>query len=312
MNPPCTHVHTVPEIETPLRIDSFLCDYLGIMSRSQLARRQARFFIGDREVKASRKVRPGDVVSMSCMDVPETELIPEAMDLDIIFEDQRILAVNKRAGVVVHPGAGNFEGTLIHGVLHHCNELISRFPQDTLRPGIVHRLDKDTSGVIIFAKDVGAHEHLARQFHDRKTAKTYIAVVRGVMTHQKGSVIDRIVRDPRNRKRFMSVEDESGRGRRAETTYRVLRQLHEAALVQLRPVTGRTHQLRVHMKSLGNPIIFDPIYGTKGEQHLLLHAFSIQFTHPDGNKMLLRAPLPDRFKQYIRCCGGAGPSGVQG
>ena len=304
-------VHTVTDIEEPVRIDSYLCDVVRIMTRSQLSRREARFFVGSQEVKASRKVRSGDQVTLLYQELPELELHPEQMDLDIIYEDERILAVNKPAGIVVHPGAGNFEGTLIHGVLNHCRELKQRFPEAQHRPGIVHRLDKDTSGVIVFAKDPEAHEHLARQFHDRTTSKTYSAVLRGVLQKKRGTIHDRIVRDPRNRKRFISVDAGSARGREAISSYLVLRQMECAALVRLTPVTGRTHQLRVHMKTLGHPIINDPVYGSAGEDLLLLHASSIRFAHPDGSALCLRAPLPERFSRYIRSFGAAPPLTVR-
>lgn len=285
-----------------MRTDVFIGNAMHELSRSQLAQRNAEFFINDKKVKGSRTVHPGECLTV-VYDAPSpSALEPHPMDIEVIYEDDQVIVINKDPGVVVHPGAGNFSGTLVQGVLHLCSDMLGSFPEDVLRPGIVHRLDKDTSGTIIFAKNSTAHEYLARQFHDRQVKKTYIALIRGVPKQLQGTVTARIARDRLKRKVFRVVGPESSRGRNAVTRYRVLRTFGHFSLVSLEPVTGRTHQLRVHMKHIGCPIIGDPIYGSASgpEPGLMLHAFSLQIHVPGKGMQVFRSPMPSRVKEFIR------------
>ncbi len=292
---------TVPAECAGQRIDQFVCGHAEGLTRNQLARRSARFFINSREVKASRKVQPAQQITVMLEELPQQDLAPEHIPLDIRYEDESVLVISKEPGVVVHPGAGNEHGTVIHGVLHHCREMAGSFPADAQRPGIVHRLDKDTSGIMIIAKDPRTHEMLARQFSRRRVHKTYIAVVRGMPPYASGSIETHIVRDRVHRKRFIPAAP--GKGRSARTDYRVLKTYRGYTLVQLHPVTGRTHQLRVHMKHIGCPIAGDSIYGSSEESGmtpgLLLHAFSLQLKLPEGERRTFRAPLPERFSKFL-------------
>jgi 23S rRNA pseudouridine1911/1915/1917 synthase len=220
-----------------------------------------------------------------------------------------VIVLDKPQGMVVHPGSGNHSGTLLNGLLFHCRGIVERFTTEDPRPGIVHRLDKDTSGVIIAAKNPEAHAFLARQFHDRAARKRYIAFTVGAPKDQSGKVADRLGRDPRDRKRFTWV---ANGGRSALTVYRVLRTYRAEGppertfgLVVMAPRTGRTHQLRVHMKRLGTPILGDPLYGRRDDLFpgatLMLHARSLSIRLPgETEARTFFSPLPDRFRAVMR------------
>jgi 23S rRNA pseudouridine1911/1915/1917 synthase len=225
---------------------------------------------------------------------------PEKIDLDILYEDQDVIVVNKAQGMVVHPGCGNASGTLVNALLYYCAQLQHNFSGEPIRPGIVHRLDRDTSGVIIVAKHAAAHGYLADQFKNRRVQKQYLAIVYGTPPQTSGEIATRIFRDPRHRQRF-TTRSGSKTGKTALTHYRVLKRLKGSTLLSLRPRTGRTHQLRVHMKYLGCPILADPIYGRPDPGiTLMLHAFRLGLHLLDGSKTVFKAPLPSRFKTFLK------------
>jgi 23S rRNA pseudouridine1911/1915/1917 synthase len=300
-----THVRRIripDHLDGKIRIDAYISDILGLFSRSQVKKRVLQVILGGREVKLGKAVHPGELLEIHYTDPPEISLEAEAIALDILFEDPNVLVVNKPQGMVVHPGCGNHSGTLVNALLYHCREVKELFPGEPLRPGIVHRLDKDTSGVIIAAKNPEALEYLARQFRSGRTRKTYLALVRGRPDPGAGMIDTLIRRHPRDRKRFAPSRHQ---GRRAVTRYRVLRTFGDISLVLLRPKTGRTHQLRVHMRHIGCPILGDSLYGRGENMSLMLHAYRLAIRLPgETSPRLFKAPLPERFKTVIRRAPG--------
>jgi 23S rRNA pseudouridine1911/1915/1917 synthase len=288
------------DIPGEMRVDKYLSEHLGLFSRSRLKNLLLRVLMNGREVKPSKRVEPGAALEIEYKEEEGPEYAPEALDFSVIYEDENVLVVDKPQGMVVHPGSGVRSGTLVQGLLHHVLGLGQRFPGEPLRPGIVHRLDKDTSGIIITAKDPISLEYLGRQFRNKTTGKTYLAVVRGGPPEQNGVVEGFIGRDPLHRKRFVPLERG---GKSARTEYKVLKRFDAYTLVLLRPSTGRTHQLRVHLKSLGCPILGDPIYGKKDPRFpgatLMLHAYRLSIVLPGGMEKTFRAPLPGRFKEVL-------------
>jgi 23S rRNA pseudouridine1911/1915/1917 synthase len=297
------------DIPPDLRLDRYAADCAGLLSRSQLKSRIIRARINGKDVKLSRMVKEGDRIELEWTDLPSPDLVPENLALEILYEDERVVVVNKAQGMVVHPGAGNFRGTLANALLYR---RLSRNagragPENGVsvppgcRTGIVHRLDKDTSGVIIAAYDEEALRFLADQFKAGKTKKRYAALVRGTPPEERGRVETELIRDPRNRKCFMVS---AGRGRTALTYYRVIRSWGSHSLLLLRPKTGRTHQLRVHLRYLGHPILGDPLYGLKDGLFpgatLMLHAKSLALVLPGGEFRIFRSPLPSRFRCVLK------------
>jgi len=281
-----------------MRLDRYIAERMGLFPRSQIESRVVALRVNGKDARRSKKLKPGDLVEVSYRDPPPLDLLPEPMDLRILFENADAIVVDKAQGLVVHPGCGNAHGTLVNGLLHHCAGLGDRFPGRDARPGIVHRLDKETSGVLIAAKNPAAHEMLAAQFRDRKVRKRYLAIVSGHRLPDRGKIETRIARDPRQRKLFCASRS---RGRAAVTSYAVLRRWGDYALVALAPRTGRTHQLRVHMKYLGSPILGDPLYGKKDprfpEATLMLHARRLKILLPgESEPRVFTAPLPERFR----------------
>jgi 23S rRNA pseudouridine1911/1915/1917 synthase len=242
----------------------------------------------------------------------------EAQDipLTILFEDEHLLVVDKPAGLVVHPAAGNLDGTLVNALLHHCGGSLSGIG-GVARPGIVHRIDKNTSGLLVVAKTDVAHEGLAKQFAAHSVDRRYLALVSGVPKTSGGSVDAALARSPTNRKKIAIVDakDLARRGKRAVTHWKRLRILHDAALVECRLETGRTHQVRVHMASIGHPLLGDPVYGRSGKSHgkLLnglgfhrqaLHAAELGFTHPvTKNRLSFSSPMPPDMQELIHALG---------
>ncbi len=298
-----THTLTVTVDERAgegTRLDRYLAEALELFSRSQARRRLLRARVNGRPAKTGRLLHPGDVLEVEYQDAPRLTVTAEPIPLDILYEDQDLLVVDKPQGMVVHPAAGNPGGTLVNAVLHHCRALREDFEGEEIRPGIVHRLDKDTSGAIVVAKTRSAQEFLAAQFRARRVGKQYLAIVHGSPPAPEGEVDNRIARHPFHRQRF-AVTGSPERGRRALTRYRVLRRLAGFSLVSLRPVTGRTHQLRVHMAHLGCPIAGDPLYGRQGDGSLMLHAYRLRLALPaTGQPRTFRAPLPERFQIFLR------------
>ena len=284
-----------------VRLDRFLSEGLELFTRSQIAHHAVEVSVNGKPSKLSRKVSARDRLEISYTTPEPVSYAPEPMDLNIIFEDANVVVLNKPLGIVVHPAAGNHTGTLVQGLLHHCKEMGGLFGDEVVRPGIVHRLDKDTSGVLIAAKHPRAQEFLAAQFRRKKTEKKYYALIKGSFARAGGEIETFLVRDRKNRKRFVVSDSE---GKQAKTVYRSLKRWDRYSFVSLSPITGRTHQLRVHMKHLGHPIVGDPTYGRKDnalpDAELMLHAYSLKIRLPgEQEPRTFRAPLPDRMKKLI-------------
>jgi len=287
------------------RLDRYIAENLGLLSRSQIKARELKAAINGKEAKISHTVKNGDTLALVWKEAEPLNIIPENIPLDIIYEDARAVVINKAQGMVVHPGAGNRRGTLANALYYRRLER-SGFPVTEpgtggLRPGIVHRLDKETSGVIIAAYDDDALAFLAGQFKSRSVRKTYIAIVNGIPKEKKGRIETFIARDPKDRKRFTIA----ARGRLALTYYSVIKTWRTHSLVLLRPKTGRTHQLRVHLRYLGHPITGDPLYGVADalfpQASLMLHAKSLAIILPgEDTQRVFKAPLPERFTAMIR------------
>jgi 23S rRNA pseudouridine1911/1915/1917 synthase len=295
------------------RIDTLVAERLGLFTRSQARQRIQSLTLNGHATRLGRKVKLGDVLSLVCTDPPPLTVAAQDIPLSIIFENPDVIVIDKGQGMVVHPGSGNHDGTLVNALLHHCEALGSAFGADTARPGIVHRLDKDTSGIIIAAKNVGAHEFLSAQFKNRSVRKRYLAIVKGSMPGWEGRLETRLARDPRNRQRFAVVQ---AGGKPAVTRYRVLstytlparrpgEQPDAYALVLCMPRTGRTHQLRVHLRHAGAWVLGDPLYGRPDPRFpaasLMLHARSLSVRLPgEAEPRLFSAPLPERFRSVLR------------
>ncbi|HXK32785.1 MAG TPA: RluA family pseudouridine synthase [Dehalococcoidia bacterium] len=248
--------------------------------------------VDGRAERASYRLSAGERVSVTPPPPAAPEALPEAIALDVVYEDADIIAINKPAGMTVHPAPGHPRSTLVNAILAHCGDLSG--VGGVLRPGIVHRLDRDTSGIILVAKNDAAHNDLARQWKERSVEKVYLALVEGTPRPPEGVIDAPVARDPRSRQRMAIVPG----GREAQTAYRVVERFAGAALVEARPKTGRTHQIRVHLAAIGHPIVGDRVYGTASRRTLrqLLHAARITFTHPrTGERMTLEAPLAPDF-----------------
>ena len=282
------------------RADVFLAAKLGV-SRSNMQKllEDGRVKRGEKIIKANYKVRAGE---MFVVDIPEPEpieAVPENIPLDIIYEDDDVVVLNKARGMVVHPAPGNYTGALVNALLYHCSNLSGI--NSAIRPGIVHRLDKDTSGIMIVAKNDAAHISLSQQIQSKTAVRTYLAVVRGNIKTDSGTIETQIARDKTDRKK-MTVVKEGGRD--AITDYEVLERFGKYTLVRCKLRTGRTHQIRVHMEYLGYPLVGDPKYspmktpfGIKGQA---LHSHTLEFTHPrTGERMKFEAPLPEDMHKII-------------
>jgi 23S rRNA pseudouridine1911/1915/1917 synthase len=309
-----------PGIPPATRLDRYTAEYLKLLSRSQIKARGLTARVNGKPVKLSRILKSGDFLELSWTNAPPVELVPEAIPLNIIYEDRRVVVLNKSQGMVVHPGAGNHTGTLANALLWRriagMAEPRAVLTGEGIRPGIVHRLDKDTSGVIIAAWDDEAHAFLARQFRDRGVRKTYAALVKGVPPSRRGRIDTLLARDRIDRKRFTVLPEgggaAGGRGKRALTFYRILRAWEGYSLLLLHPKTGRTHQIRVQLRHLGCPILGDPLYGAADRRFpgatLMLHALRLTIALPDvspagENPRSFTAPLPERFREILHALG---------
>ncbi|MGC8652498.1 MAG: RluA family pseudouridine synthase [Candidatus Kryptoniota bacterium] len=301
------------------RIDRFLVKQVEGLTRAKVQKliSAAMVLVNGVKVKPSYRISPGDKIVVRIMTTaPQNKAIPENIPLDIVYEDEFLIVVNKPAGMVTHPGHGNWTGTLVNALLYHCNKL-SSLNDASIRPGIVHRLDKDTSGLILAAKDDDTHSSLARQFSDRTIRREYWAIVWGKMPDTQGVIEAGIGRSKSDRKKFSVVEG----GKFALTEYKVLKEFEYLSLVQLKLKTGRTHQIRVHLSHVGNPVFGDPVYhGRRISQvevtsriknevtNLLrlisrqaLHAKTIGFRHPASNQMMFfDSELPADFKNVLK------------
>jgi len=297
------------------RLDRALADAIPTLSRERLKAliRSGAVEAGRKPVRdPATKVRGDEALRVA---VPEpTTAHNEAQDipLTIAFEDEHLLVVDKPAGLVVHPAAGNLDGTLVNALLHHCGGSLSGIG-GVARPGIVHRIDKDTSGLLVVAKTDVAHEGLARQFAAHSIDRRYLAIVNGVPNVSKGTVDAPLARSASNRKKIAIVE--GSRGKRAVTHWSRLHDLKDAALVECRLKTGRTHQVRVHMASIGHPLVGDPVYGRAGKTHgkilkelrfhrQALHAAELGFIHPvTKNRLSFQSPMPPDMQELFNALG---------
>ena len=284
------------------RLDQVLAQLAGV-PRAQAQRwiEAGRVALDGARARASQRVATGAEIAVDPPEPTPLEARPEAIPLAVLYEDADLIVIDKPAGLVVHPAPGHASGTLVNALLHHCRDLAGI--GGVLRPGIVHRLDRGTSGVLVVAKNDAAHVALAAQFKDHSIERVYTALVRGVPGADTGSAVRAIGRHPVDRKR-MSVRTKSGRA--AETHWRVVQRFPKSsvALLEVRPATGRTHQIRVHLSSAGLPIVGDPVYGKGGESFGLarpaLHAAVLGFTHPSsGERLRFEAPLPADFADAL-------------
>ena len=292
------------------RFDVFLRDKFPAASRGAMQRliEQGHVLVNGKVVKATHTPRAGDQVAVHWPAARPAVAQPEAMSLEVLFEDASLLVVNKPAGLVVHPSAGHEEHTLVNALLHHCHGSLSGIG-GVARPGIVHRLDKETSGCLVVAKEDATHLSLSEQFASRTVKKIYHAIVCGELPLEVGEIHAAIARHPTHRKRMAVHDEESGRA--AHTSYRVIQRLRAATLVEAQIHTGRTHQVRVHFQFLGHPLVGDETYGSKPNQRLkelvnyaaprvLLHAKELTFIHPVTQKSLkFAAPLPEDFQRAL-------------
>lgn len=281
------------------RIDVFLAAELDY-TRSYIKKLivDGLVFVNGKTVKPSYKVKENDEVVVNIPEAEKIDVLPENIPLDILYEDDDIIVINKPQGMVVHPAPGNYSGTLVNALLYHCKNLSGI--NGILRPGIVHRLDKDTSGVMVVAKNDKAHISLSNQIKERSVFKKYVAIVEGVIKDEEGKIEAPIGRHPVDRKKMAVIED----GRYALTLYKVLERFKENTLVEAVIKTGRTHQIRVHMAYIGHPIVGDHVYGFKRQKFKLegqaLHSSVLGFMHPTkGVYMEFEAPLPEYFKKLI-------------
>ncbi|MBP2830787.1 RluA family pseudouridine synthase [Aquimarina sp. U1-2] len=307
--------------QVPLRVDKFLMNFVENATRNKIqqAAKNGSVFVNDIPVKSNHKVKPHDVVKVLFSHPPyENLLTPENIELDIVYEDEVVLVVNKPAGMVVHPGHGNYSGTLINALIYHFDHLPNN---SSNRPGLVHRIDKDTSGLLVIAKTEKAMTHLAKQFFDKTSEREYVALVWGVITENQGTIIGNIGRHPKNRLQNTVFEGEDAeKGKPAVTHYKVIERLGYVTLVSCRLETGRTHQIRVHMKHMGHTLFNDERYGgekilkgttfTKYKQFVencfkvlprqALHARTLGFEHPvTGKKMLFETEIPEDMAQCV-------------
>jgi 23S rRNA pseudouridine1911/1915/1917 synthase len=292
----------VAEPERGQRLDQFLRSQLPGHSRAFLQKLidDGHVFVNNHASKPSYKVRAGDEIEIEIPPPRPLEAQPEAIPLDVLFEDDNLIVVNKPAGLVVHPAAGNREHTLVNALLHRCRGQLAGIG-GVERPGIVHRLDKGTSGCLVVAKTDFAHQSLVAQFKSRGVKKIYRALCLGKFTRPSGRVETTIGRSERDR---MKMSARAKRGRPSLTEYRVMKQRADFALVELTLHTGRTHQIRVHMAHIGHPVVGDTTYGRAHKSDIsvarpLLHAYKLGFTHPrTGERMEFTAPMPDDLKPY--------------
>ena len=285
------------------RLDAALARLVPELSRSQAQRliEQGAVTCGGRPVKKNEKLQPGDTLTLTLPEVQETALEAQQIPLDVCYEDADVIVVNKPKGLVVHPAPGHPDGTLVNALLAHCGDSLSGIGGER-RPGIVHRIDKDTSGLIIAAKNDFAHASLAAQLKDHSLARTYVCIVCGNIRADSGVIDAPIGRHPADRKRMAVTEKNS---RSAVTHWRVLERFGDYTLVECRLETGRTHQIRVHMAYRGHPILGDMVYGHKkpelGQDSQCLHARELTFVHPrSGERVTVSCGLPEYFTQLLQ------------
>ena len=291
---------TITEAEAGQRADVALASMLEL-TRSNMQRllEEGRVVKGSKVLKSNYKLRVGDCLTVTLPEPQPLDVQPENIPLDIIYEDEDVVVVNKPRGMVVHPAAGNYSGTLVNALFYHCHNLSGI--NGVIRPGIVHRLDKDTSGIMICAKNDAAHVSLSEQIQSKQAQRTYVAVCRGNIKEDGGTIETLIARDKNDRKKMAVVKED---GRIAITDWKVLERYGKFTVVQCRLRTGRTHQIRVHMEYLGYPLVGDPKYSPMktcfGIQGQALHSRTLEFTHPrTGERLCFEAPYPEDMQKVL-------------
>ncbi|MDD3171680.1 MAG: RluA family pseudouridine synthase [Bacilli bacterium] len=286
--------------EEPQRIDKYLASEIEETTRSlvQIYIKDGNALVNDKVVKANYLLEKGDEIKITIPDPISNDVLPQNIPLDIYYEDSDVIVVNKPSGMVVHPAVGNYQDTLVNALMYHCQDLSGI--NGVIRAGIVHRIDKDTSGLLVACKNDFSHKNLSEQFFNKTVSRIYYAIVYGVINHNLGRIEAPIGRDIQNRQQMTVVEN----GKNAVTNFKVLERFKKYTLVELSLETGRTHQIRVHMKYIGFPLVGDPIYGPKnviGEHGQFLHAKTLGFTHPRTKKFLqFESPLPDYFEEFLK------------
>lgn len=292
------------ETDKGKRIDKFISEVIDEATRSYIQKiiDSGLVEIQNKKVtKNGNKLKGNEVITIKLPEPENLDLVPEDIPLDIVYEDKDIVVINKGPDMVVHPAYGNYSGTLVNALLHHIKDLSTI--NGVIRPGIVHRLDKDTSGIIVVAKNNPSHLALAEMFKEKTLEKTYVCIVKGILKEKEGRIETLIGRDSRDRKKMAVVREN---GRIAISNYKVLDESKNHSLVEVKIETGRTHQIRVHMKSLNHPILGDATYGSPSDKakRQMLHAYSLKFNHPiDNHEMKIMAPLPEDFKAAANSVG---------
>lgn len=288
--------------EDKLRLDKYLTTYDTEHSRSffQNLIEEGRILVNGRVVKANFQLSNGDNIRICYPQAQDVDILPEDISLDILYEDSEVLIVNKPKGMVVHPAAGHTSGTLVNAIMHHCKGDLSGINGE-IRPGIVHRIDKDTTGALIICKNDNAHNFIAEQISVHSVNRRYVGIVQGIIKEDEGTIRTQIARSKTDRKK-MSVVKENGRD--AITHYKVLERFKNATFVEFKLETGRTHQIRVHMSYIKHPLLGDHVYGSEklaaGYQGQTLHAKIIGFIHPKTNEYLeVQAPIPEYFEKLL-------------
>ena len=289
----------VEEEQEGMRSDAFLASY-SPLSRSQIQKliKEGKVLLNGSSLRAKEKTQTGDVFDVEYEEHTLTELLPEDIPLDIVYEDEDVIVINKPKGLVVHPAPGNESGTLVNALLFHCRELSS--VNGYYRPGIVHRIDKDTSGLLVCAKNDFAHAFLSEQLQDKTCYRKYYAIVSGVIEHEEGEINAPIGRSEKDRQK-MCVTDKNAK--EALTLFKVLERYYDSTLLDVELKTGRTHQIRVHMAFIHHPVVNDARYGKKllDESGQYLHAYELSFIHPSTKeRMVFHTEMPDYMKTYLK------------
>lgn len=285
------------------RLDVFLSEEIEDISRSRIQKliENDNILVNKKSINKNYKLRDCDVIELWLPAVESVDITAENIPLDILYEDEDVIVINKPQDMVVHPAAGHFSGTVVNAIMYHCGENLSGI-NGCLRPGIVHRIDKDTSGVLVIAKNDNAHQSLAAQLAEHSMKRIYYAIVYNCFKEESGFVDKPIGRHPVERKK-MAVTDKNSK--RAVTHYKVIENLGKFCLIELKLETGRTHQIRVHMASIGHPLLGDTVYGSQKQPYKLmgqaLHAKVLGFIHPRrGEYMEFESPLPEYFENLIK------------
>ena len=293
--------YVISEAQANMRIDKAIGLLDDRLSRMAIQRMidEGNILVNEKNTKSSYKTKLNDNISINKQEPKKIDIVAQDIPIEVLYEDQDIIVVNKPKGMVVHPANGNPDGTLVNAIMNLCENSLSGIGGE-IRPGIIHRLDKDTSGVLIVAKNDMAHINISNQIKNRETKKIYTALVRGVITENEATINMPIGRSKKDRKKMAVTKD----GKEAITHFTVLKRYEKFTLVEIKIDTGRTHQIRVHMAEIGYPVVGDYIYSNGknpfGVEGQMLHAKQIEFVHPrNENKMVIQAPMPQYFKEII-------------